>query len=151
PTALTLWTNTPRGRMSEPWGRGMPRHAASPPPWFAFVVHPRDLNDLERSSAGSLLRFCSVDSNDFLEKANAAPPMVVGEIHFGFAIYGGELVCAPRTSDRLLTDEGGKTVKGAVALAVDRGAKVVGLGGLPAPATGGGLRIVRSLPADVTL
>jgi predicted amino acid dehydrogenase len=114
-------------------------------------VHPRDLNDVRRSSIGALLRSWSADDDDFAARTAAVPPVVIGEIRFGFSVCWGELVSAPRTPDRLMTSEGRQTVKRAVLMAAARGANVVGLGGLTAPATGAGLRLLGCLPAGVTL
>jgi predicted amino acid dehydrogenase len=51
----------------------------------------------------------------------------------------------------MIVPEARHDVVSAAQLAINRGAKVIGLGALTAPATGGGLAIVRHLPSNVTV
>jgi predicted amino acid dehydrogenase len=56
-----------------------------------------------------------------------------------------------RLPEQIAGTEGKRFVREAVDLAASRGARVVGLGGLTAPATGGGLLLCDSAPRGVTL
>jgi fatty aldehyde-generating acyl-ACP reductase len=125
--------------------------ATRSPPWFSFIVHPRDQADIRRSSHGSLLWATTTGEEEFFARVNTTPPLVVGEITFGFEPPRGELVCVPRTPDQLATSEGRRLVSRAVATAAARGARVIGLGGLTAPLTAGGRGLLREMPAHTTL
>jgi fatty aldehyde-generating acyl-ACP reductase len=120
-------------------------------PWFSFLVHPRDTGDLLRSPLGAAVRKHSNSETEFLARVSSLPPMVLGEIKFGFAPIHGELVVAMCLPDEILRKRGQRAVFCAAELAVKRGAKVIGLGALTAPATGGGLLLMRHLPPGVTV
>jgi fatty aldehyde-generating acyl-ACP reductase len=126
-------------------------YLTSQAPWFSFLVHPRDAEDLLRASLGSSLRQYSNNEADFLTKMSSPPPMVGGEIRFGFAPIRGELVVAMCLSHEITSKKGQRAVVSAAQLAAGRGSKVLGLGGLTAPATGGGLLLLRHLPEGVTV
>jgi fatty aldehyde-generating acyl-ACP reductase len=122
------------------------------PPWFAFLVHPRDLDDFYRWPAGKILRRYSSSEEEFIAKtATIVEPVLLGEIVFGFEPIRGELVAVPRIAEDVLGPEGQKGIMAAVDLAALRGAPVLGLGGLIAPATGAGQRLLRRLPTGVTV
>ena len=123
----------------------------SEPPWFAFLIHPRDIEDLYRWKGSKLLRDYSSGDEDFLRKATTLEPTVIGEVLFGFGGPRGELVGVMRMPDQVLGPGGQRAVEEAVKLAADRGAKVVGLGALTAPATGAGRTLMRRLPAGLTV
>jgi predicted amino acid dehydrogenase len=53
--------------------------------------------------------------------------------------------------ERIMLREGRLTIRRAAAVAVARGARVIGLGGLTAPAMAGGSRLLESLPSSVTV
>jgi fatty aldehyde-generating acyl-ACP reductase len=118
-------------------------------PHFAFIVHPRDEADIFRATCLSLLRTLSADDADFVARVCALPPTVVGEVLFGFGPFRGEVVSIPCLSAEVTTDRGRGEILRAARLAIDRGAHVIGLGGLTAPATGGGSWLVEQLPAGV--
>jgi fatty aldehyde-generating acyl-ACP reductase len=120
-------------------------------PWFSFLVHPRDAGDLLRASLGSTLRHYSRDEADFLEKMSSPPPVVGGDIRFGFAPIRGELVVAMCLSHEITAKKGQQAVIAAAKMAASRGSRVLGLGALTAPATGGGQLLLRHLPEGVTV
>lgn len=120
-------------------------------PWFSFLVHPRDDEDLLRSPGGRLLRDHSRDTADFRSKFDGGPPVVVAEIHFAFQGAWGELIAVQRRPETMLDGDAAAAVGVALGVATQRGARVIGLGGLTSPATGGGQRLLPLLPAGVTL
>ncbi len=121
------------------------------PPWFAFLTHPRDIHDLYRWKGSRLLREYSDSDEEFLAKATSMEPTVAGEVLFGFGGARGELVGVMRMPRQVMGPGGREAVHDALRLAVDRGAKVVGLGALTAPATAAGRSLIRDVPRDVTI
>jgi fatty aldehyde-generating acyl-ACP reductase len=121
------------------------------PPWFSFLVHPRDIADIDRWRPSRVLRERSIDDQDFAARVAQLGPIVVGEILFGFGPVRGELIVVPELPEAVMGPSGARQIRDAVTIAAGRGARVIGLGGLIAPATGAGLRLVRHLPAGVTL
>ena len=107
-------------------------YLSAQPPAFVFLTHLRDDDDLDRIGASSFLRRYSDGEDDFRRKMSSLPPLVAGEISFGFAPVRGAVL------------EG-------LEVALERGASVIGLGALIAPATAGGARLLRHLPDGVTL
>jgi len=120
-------------------------------PWFAFLVHPRDTEDLLRTGAGRFLRSFSGTDSELGEKMCSMPPLIIGHIRFGFAPYCGELIAAMCLPANIMTPEGQRAISLAAELAVKRGARVIGLGGLTGPATGGGQTLLKQLPAGVVV
>lgn len=120
-------------------------------PWFAFLAHPRDLEDVRRSPGGRFLRDHSRDDDDYRGKIRSMPPLVVTEFRFGFGGTWGELVSPMRLPEDMLASGALEAVAEAAEVAVRRGAKVIGLGALTSPATGSGLRLAPKLPAGVSL
>jgi predicted amino acid dehydrogenase len=123
----------------------------SQPPWFAFLVHPRDVAEFVEMPGGTLIRRYSESDEDFIRKASTNPPVVVADVVFGGSPMRGEIVGVPRMPDAILTPDGNRAVVEAAQLAADRGARVVGLGALTAPATAGGRALLRHLPTNVTI
>jgi fatty aldehyde-generating acyl-ACP reductase len=121
------------------------------PPWFAFLIHPRDIHDLFRWKGSRLLRQYSDSDEDFLAKATSLEPTMIGEVILGFGGARGELVGAMRMPAQVMGRGGRQAVHDALRLAVDRGAKVVGLGALTAPATAAGRSLLREVPNGVTI
>jgi fatty aldehyde-generating acyl-ACP reductase len=119
-------------------------------PWFAFLVHPRDDDDLDSLGPSSVLRRYSAPG-EFHRRAFAMGPLVIGEVSFGFSSIKGELIGVACPSDEMMTRRGRAAVLASVRTAVARGARVIGLGALTAPATGGGAMLVRDLPPGVTV
>lgn len=113
------------------------------PPAFAFIVHFRDDADIDNLPTAAFLRRYSRSDDEFREKACSLPPVVAGEITFGFRPTRGELLVIPRRPDILLSRPGPGLIRSAVAVAAARGVRVVGLGALTAPITAGGRRLVR--------
>lgn len=126
-------------------------HLTNRAPWFAFLLHFREPADFDRFRAGSILRTYSASEDEFQRKMCSLPPLVVGEISFGTSAVRGEVVGVMRKPEDLLGPNAVRDVADAAALAVRRGARVIGLGALTAPATGGGLRLMRHLPPGVTV
>jgi fatty aldehyde-generating acyl-ACP reductase len=120
-------------------------------PAFAFIAHPRDVRDLHLFRGGSVIAQHSASEEEFRAKMLSHPPTVVGEITFGFGVLRGELVSVSLMPEQVLTRRGRQAIAEAVALAGKRGARVVGLGALTAPATLGGRTLVAGLPPGLTL
>ena len=126
-------------------------YLSAQPPAFVFLTHLRDDDDLHRIGASSFLRRYSDGEDDFRRKMCSLPPLVAGEISFGFGPVRGEVVVVMRMPDELLAGSGGRSVIDGLEVALARGAPVIGLGALIAPATAGGARLLRHLPTGVTL
>lgn len=121
------------------------------PPWFVFIVHPRDDQDLHGWAGASILAQHSADEAEFRQKVFSLPPTVIGEVRFGLGPAWGELIGVGRLPGELLRPEGRQRIADAVRLAAQRGAGVVGLGALTSPATHGGLDLLAALPKGITL
>ncbi len=121
------------------------------PPWFAFVVHPRDVADFKTMPGASLLREYSDSDEEFVRKASTGRPVVLSDVTFGMSPVRGELIGTPRMAESVLAEDGRRLVLEAVEVAAERGAHVVGLGALTAPATAGGEALLDSLPAGMVL
>ncbi|HEV3363519.1 MAG TPA: hypothetical protein VG795_05150 [Acidimicrobiia bacterium] len=126
-------------------------YLSAQPPAFVFLTHLRDDTDLHRIGASSFLRRYSDGDDDFRRKMCSLPPLVAGEISFGFAPVRGEVVVVMRKPDELFAPSGWRSVVEGLDVALARGASVIGLGALIAPATAGGARLLRHLPDGVTL
>jgi predicted amino acid dehydrogenase len=126
-------------------------YLSAQPPAFVFLTHLRDDDDLGRIGASDFLRRYSDDEDDFRRKMCGLPPLVAGEISFGFSPVRGEVVVVMRKPDELLAPRGWRAVLDGLEVALARGAQVIGLGALIAPATAGGARLLRHLPVGVTL
>ncbi|HSZ69047.1 MAG TPA: hypothetical protein VK756_01665 [Solirubrobacteraceae bacterium] len=125
--------------------------SSSQPPWFAFLVHPRDHEELLTMPGGSLLREYSDSDEEFVRKVTSNPPVVCDDVLFMGSAVRGEIVGVPRLPESILTPEGNRAVVDAMSLGVQRGARVIGLGALTAPATAGGRALLRHVPRHVTL
>ena len=120
-------------------------------PWFSFLLHPRDVDDLDRCAASSFLRRYSATDNEYIKKVCMLPPQVIGEISFLHSPIHGELISVARLPEDM-TKVGAKSeIVEALRIAVARGARSIGLGGLTGPATAGGMRLLGHLPNGVTL
>jgi fatty aldehyde-generating acyl-ACP reductase len=124
-------------------------YVSSAKPWFTFLVHPRDIRDLDSIRAASLLRRYSDSEEEYVAKACTLAPLVLGDVRVGGVPVRGEIVCAVRMPDTVMTGAGMAAVVEAAKLAASRGTALIGLGGLTAPAMGGGERLLRHLPAGV--
>lgn len=118
---------------------------------FGFIVHPRDEKDILRSKWLSPLRKISRSNADFVRRVCALPPTVVGEVLFGFSPFRGEIVSIPCLPADVPSLRGRKEILRAAQMLAERGAKVIGLGALTAPATGGGAWLVEHLPSGITV
>lgn len=121
------------------------------PPWFAFLVHFRDTEDLYRLGGSSFLRQYSHDHDDFQHKMCSLPPLVAADIQFRFAPAKGELVSITRMPESFLGPGGLPLVIEGARLAAERGARVIGLGALTAPASGAGEKLLPFLRPGVTV
>lgn len=123
---------------------------------FAFLVHPVDLENYTEfdSSLASLtteqLEDLSSRWNDLVE------PFVVGSTrlvdNLGRSAYG-DFICVPRTAAQLLAMDKQQAVKeilAAIELAVERGAKIVGLGAYTSVVTMGGWQLLPHTPVALT-
>ncbi|MGH9034787.1 MAG: hypothetical protein ACRD0O_03415 [Acidimicrobiia bacterium] len=126
-------------------------YLSAQPPSFVFLTHLRDHDDLYRIGASSFLRRYSDGEDDFARKMCSLPPIVAGEISFGFGPVRGEVVVVMRMGDELVGARGGRSVVEGLEVALGRGSPVIGLGALIAPATASGARLLRHLPRGVTL
>jgi fatty aldehyde-generating acyl-ACP reductase len=120
-------------------------------PWFAFVVHLRKREELEDWSASGFMRSHWGSDEGWQERVLTAPPFVISSLSFRASPVTGELILIPRLPEDVVFGEGRRLVARAVEIAVERGARVVGLGGLTAPATRGGASLIPALPEGVTL
>lgn len=121
------------------------------PPWFCFIVHPRQVSDLDQIGGASLIRRYSKDEEEFVRKACSSPPLVLGEVTTRGSSIRGEVIGAVRMPETMLTREGLRAVVEAADLAVQRGTSVIGLGALTAPVTGGGAFLLPRIPSGVTV
>lgn len=126
-------------------------YLSNTPPWFCFIVHPRQASDVEQMTGASLLRRYSKDDEEFIQKACTSPALVLGEVTARGSSIRGEVIGAVRMPHTILTRQGVRAVVEAAQLAAHRGAAVVGLGALTAPATGGGSFLLPHLPPGVTV
>lgn len=120
-------------------------------PWFAFVVHARDLRDLMAFPGATLIREHSTSDEEFVEKLSTNPPVVLHDVLFGPAAIRGEIIGVPLLPDAMVTPDGHRAVIDAVKLAVERGSHFIGLGALTSPATAGGRAVVRHVPPKITV
>jgi len=126
-------------------------YLTSQAPWFVFLIHARGIQDLFQVRGSALIAEHSVDEDEFRDKMCTMPPTVLGQVTFGIGPVTGELIAIVRMPGQLLRPEGRQNISEAVRVAVTRGARVIGLGALTAPATRGGLTLVPELPRGVTL
>lgn len=123
----------------------------SQPPGFVFLGHPRDVQDLYVVRGSSVVAQHSSSEEEFRDKMLTLPPTITDEFTFGFDSVRGEfliVLCLPNT---ILYSRGREQIDLAVQVAHSRGARVLGLGALTAPATRGGLTLVPKLPRGMTL
>jgi fatty aldehyde-generating acyl-ACP reductase len=123
----------------------------SDPPAFVFLVHPRDTVDLHTAPGASLIAAHSADEAEFRDRMLMMPPTFSGEVTFGFHPIRGEVLAVFRMPEQIMLPSGRAQIEEAVRVAGTRGASVIGLGALTAPATRGGLALVPHLPRRVTL
>jgi predicted amino acid dehydrogenase len=126
-------------------------YLSSTPPWFCFIVHPRQASELHAMSGASLLRRYSKDEAEFIRRACCSPAMVAGEVTLRGSSVRGEVIGAVRMPETMLTRDGFRAVVEAAQLAALRGAAVVGLGALTAPVTAGGSLLLPHLPSGITV
>jgi predicted amino acid dehydrogenase len=117
-----------------------------------MLVHFRDKSDMYRVGGTEFLRRYSLDDDDYERKLCSFPPVVAAGLTFGMdTAICGELVMVMRQAESLFLPSARTDVMEAVDLAVQRGTRVIGLGGLTSPATGGGQLVAEHVPASVTV
>jgi predicted amino acid dehydrogenase len=114
-------------------------------------MHLRERHDLEKWHAVGVIRSQCATDEDWQDQVLSAPPVVAGTLSFRSSPLTGDLILIPRLPEDIIFGEGRKLVARSVEIAGRRGARVVGLGGLTAPATRGGESLLEGLPQDVTL
>jgi acetylornithine/succinyldiaminopimelate/putrescine aminotransferase/predicted amino acid dehydrogenase len=121
---------------------------------FAFVAHPLAVGDLRRLDS-SMETFGDAELEAFRSRIAAfVRPFPVGELlvqSAGRAAHG-ELIMLPYLPSEMLAlpwDESVALVQNAVDMAVERGAKVIGLGGFSSIVVDGGLNL--QVPDGVTI
>lgn len=129
----------------------MPPYLTHQPPWFTFLVHPRDFQDLWAVPGAALVREHSASEAEFHEKMLSLPPTVIGDVRFGFSPVHGEVVGVLCMPWEILHLKGRRGIVEAVEVAVGRGTPVIGLGALTSPATRGGASLVPLVPRGVTV
>jgi len=120
-------------------------------PGFVFLVHPRDERDLHNVRGSSVVARHSATEEEFRERMLSLPPTVTGEVTFGFGSVRGELLVVLCLPNRIMYSSGREQIDAALDVVRSRGARVLGLGALTAPATRGGLTLLPKLPPGVTL
>jgi predicted amino acid dehydrogenase len=121
------------------------------PPAFVFMVHPRDHQDLHNVRGSSVVASHSATEEEFREKMLSLPPTITGEVTFGFDPVRGEMLVVLCLPERIMFSHGREQIDEAVRVAHARGAVVLGLGALTAPATRGGQTLLPTLPRPMTL
>ena len=129
----------------------LPPYLTQEPPWFTFLVHPRDFEDLWVVPGAALIDEHSATEAEFREKMLSLPPTVIGDVRFGFSPVHGEVVGVLCMPDEILHLKGRRGIIEAVEVAVGRGTPVIGLGALTSPATRGGAALVPLVPRGVTI
>src|SRR2546422_2011571 len=89
-------------------------------PSFAFIVHPRNHEDIFRVSALSLLRDLSTSDVDFLARVSALRPLIIGELLFGFSPFRGDLISIACLPPDVPTARGRREIVRAAQMAADR-------------------------------
>jgi predicted amino acid dehydrogenase len=120
-------------------------------PGFVFLVHPRDERDLHNVRGSSVVARHSPTEEEFRERMLSLPPTITGEITFGFDSMRGELLVVLCLPNKIMFSSGREQIDAALEVVRSRGARVLGLGALTAPATRGGLTLVPKLPTGMTL
>jgi fatty aldehyde-generating acyl-ACP reductase len=120
-------------------------------PAFVFLVHPRDVKDLYNVRGSSVVADHSADESEFRDKMLSLPPTITGEITFGFDPIRGEMLVVLCLPEQIMFSRGRDEIDRALEVVESRGALVLGLGALTAPATRGGLTLVPKLPRRLTL
>jgi fatty aldehyde-generating acyl-ACP reductase len=126
-------------------------HLTQEAPWFTFVGHPRTIRDLYEIKATALLREYSLTEEEFVARACTMEPVVAGTYNFGSSAIWGELVVVMRMYPDIMGKAGRDWVGEAVRVAAHRGARIVGLGALTSPATGGGLTLLSKLSSGMVV
>jgi predicted amino acid dehydrogenase len=120
-------------------------------PGFIFLAHPRDERDLHNVRGSSVVSRHSASEEEFRERMLSLPPTITGEITFGFEPVRGELLIVLCLPNKIMYSAGREQIDQSVEVARSRGARVLGLGALTAPATRGGLTLLPKLPPGMTL
>jgi acetylornithine/succinyldiaminopimelate/putrescine aminotransferase/predicted amino acid dehydrogenase len=123
---------------------------------FAFLVHPVDLGnytDFDASLAAlteAQLEDLSSRWNDMVEPFVVSSTRIVDR--YGRTAYG-DFICVPKTAAQLLAMDKKQAIEeimAAIDLAVERGAKIVGLGAYTSVVTMGGRQLLPYTPVALT-
>lgn len=120
-------------------------------PWFSFLIHLLERRDIDKWNASSMASADPAQAENRRNRLLAASPMVISTLRFRSSPALGEVILVPRLPEDIVFGEGRRLVARAVEIAAFRGSRVVGLGGLTAPATRGGETLLATLPPRVTL
>lgn len=118
-------------------------------PWFSFIAHLRSRGDLDKWNTTAATG--AEDAEDWRDRALQGPPLLASTFSFRSTPVTGDLIVIPRLPEDIIYGEGRSLIARAVQISAERGARVVGLGGLTAPATRGGASLLPSLPDGITL
>jgi fatty aldehyde-generating acyl-ACP reductase len=121
------------------------------PPAFIFMAHPRDVRDLYAVRGASVIAEHSADEHEFRDKMLTLPPTITSDITFGFDPCRGELLIVLCLPEQIMYSRGREQIDAALDVVASRGAHVVGLGALTAPATRGGLTLVPKAAKGLTI
>ncbi len=108
------------------------------PAWFSFLVHPRDMKDLYRCRESAFLLERSPSEEEFLLQLAHHLPTVIGEVTFSDSAVRGELIAVGFLPQDIFSPAAQQKIIEALDLSRQRGARVIGLGGLISSATAGG-------------
>lgn len=75
---------------------GLSMYITNEAPWFSFLVHPRDVPDLDTMRGISFLRKHTESEEEFVRKACSMPPLLLGDVLVGASAVRGEVVGAVR-------------------------------------------------------
>lgn len=131
-----MWASPPSWQLN--FAKAMYPHLSNDPPWFAFLVHPRDMNDLHRCRESAFLLERSNSEEDFIEQLRDHPPTVIGEVTFSGSALRGEIIAVGFLPQDMFGRKARERLVEALGLVRIRGARTVGLGGLTSSATRGG-------------
>lgn len=123
---------------------------------FAFLVHPVDIHNFSEFDE-SLALLTDEQLEDLSSRwSDMVEPFVVSSSRIvdqnGQTAYG-DFICVPKTADQLLAmdkDDVIREISSAVELAVERGAKIVGLGAYTSVVTMGGRQLISETDVALT-
>jgi predicted amino acid dehydrogenase len=109
------------------------------------------VRDLYGVRGASVIAEHSADENEFRDKMLTLPPTITSDITFGFDPCRGELLIVLCMPEQIMYSRGREQIDAALEVVRSRGARVLGLGALTAPATRGGLTLVPKAHKGLTI